>query len=395
MGMNVVYIFTMNKTSHLYESIDDLCTLLPAFRENLLKTEERTPKGFVGFDGFVDTFIRMRQPASMEAFGKKVTDAAGIAASYSVNHEGDKFGGNGPLFAAAYNDLYEGKVEVSYIGGVGEGSVEPLFLEGLEDKMHRIYTLCAPAHSDCLEFTDGKIMLGDFDACEEVTLEKMLEVMGSDTLDEHLKTCHFISAVNWGKLPNVGDIWSYLAKRSGELGRSEKEVPFFMDLAEFEHRSEEDVNELVSRLSGITQQCTTMLSFNLKEAWQMGKRYGENYQGKKDPESVMELASLLRDNLDVDKIIIHPNNGAACANADNCIFVPGPYCQSPMISTGAGDNFGAGCLAAKVKGLDDEGMLLAGNSASGYYVRSGRTPSFRDMVTFVESWAAGSLPERL
>lgn len=385
----------MNQTTHIYKTIDDLCILVPTFREQLLKTGGSPVKGFVGFDGFVDTFIRMREPASMAELGPKITKAAGIAASYSVNHEGDKFGGNGPLFAAAFSDLFSGKSEVSYIGAVGKDQVEPIFLEALEDKMHRIIPIAPSAHSDCLEFTDGKIMLGDFDACGEVSLERLLSVMGQDSLDGYLKSSTFISAVNWGKLPNVGEIWSYLASRSAEVGRNKKEVLFFMDLAEFEHRSEEDVQGLIARMGGITEQFTSLLSFNLKEAWQLGDRFGRAFHGKKDAESVVELACLLRDHLDVDKIIIHPNDGAACADAETCIFVPGPYCQSPLISTGAGDNFGAGCLAAKLKGLDDVSMLLAGNSASGYFVRSERTPSFSDMITFVESWAAGCLPERL
>ncbi|MDF3128376.1 hypothetical protein P0Y35_04135 [Kiritimatiellaeota bacterium B1221] len=384
----------MSQKPHLYNSIDDLCSLLPAFKTALIQ-DPPPLKGLVGFDGFVDTFIRMRQPASMAEFGPKVAEAAGIAASYAVNHEGDKFGGNGPLFIAAFSDLFSNQVDVSYIGGLGAGKVEPIFAEALDGKVDRIFSLAPSAHSDCLEFTDGKIMLGDFDACNEITLERMQEVMGQDAIDQELNQAQFISAVNWGKLPHVGEIWSYLASQSKALGRTPKEVLFFMDLAEFEHRSEVDVQGLIASLSDITAQFTTLMSFNLKEAWQMGDRFGGSFHGKKDPASVSELATLLRNHLDVDKIIIHPNDGAACADAGSCVFVPGPYCQSPLISTGAGDNFGAGCVAASLMGLDNAGMLLAGNSTSGYFVRSGRTPGLTDLVTFVESWAAGSLPERL
>ncbi|WFB37057.1 hypothetical protein P3T73_04700 [Kiritimatiellota bacterium B12222] len=385
----------MNPTTHLYQNIDDLCALIPSFREKLLDPPSSTFTGMVGFDGFIDTLIRMRQPDSMKEFGPKVAQAAGIAASYAVDHQGDKFGGNGPLFVAAFSDLFSNQADLSYVGGLGEGKVAPIFAEALAGKVNRLFTIAPPAHSDCMEFTDGKIMLGDFDACEEITLARMLKVMGQDAIDQELQNTAFISAVNWGKLPHVGDIWSYLATRSKALGRNAKEVFCFMDLAEFEHRSEADVQGLIARLSEITAQFTTLMSFNLKEAWQMGDRFGGNFQGKKDAKAVTELALLLRKNLDVDKIIIHPNDGAACADADGCTFVPGPYCQSPLISTGAGDNFGAGCMAACLLGLDNAGMLLTGNSTSGYYVRSGRTPAIHDLITFVESWAAGSLPERL
>lgn len=385
----------MSENDHLHTSLDTLSTSLTQLRERLEKSLPQSMCGVVGFDGFVDTFIRMKNPASMEEFGPKVAAAAGIAASYSVDHQGDKFGGNGPLFAAAFSDLFGGSAAVTYIGGIGAGDVESIFREALAEKCDRLIPIAASAHSDCLEFTDGKIMLGDFDACGDVTLENLLSALGEDGVDELIRDADFISAVNWGKLPHVGEIWSYVAERVGVLGRKPKSIPFFMDLAEFESRSEADVQDLLDRLKKITSHCTTLLSFNLKEAWQLGDRFGGSFGGKKDPESVVELSKLLRANVDVDKIIIHPNSGAACATSEGAVFVPGPYCKDPLISTGAGDNFGAGCLAATLLGCDDTEMLLMGNATSGYFVRSGRTPDADGLNQFLGSWSAGTLPERL
>jgi hypothetical protein len=111
--------------------------------------------GLCGFDGFIDTFVRLQTPASMAEFGPKVAAAAGIAASYSVRHLGDKFGGNGPLFAAALNDIHGGEIDVTYIGALGSGEVLPIYQAALSHKTKRLHTLAAPAHTTCLEFTDG------------------------------------------------------------------------------------------------------------------------------------------------------------------------------------------------------------------------------------------------
>jgi hypothetical protein len=351
--------------------------------------------GICGFDGFIDTFIRLEQPASMAEFGPKVADAAGIAASYPASHLGDKFGGNGPLYASGLNDIYAGQVDVTYIGAMGRESILPIYQEALEGKTKRLYSLADPAHSDCLEFTDGKVMLGDLAACADITLERLLEVVGEDAVDAELKAADFIAAVNWGKLPHVGEIWSYLAKRSRHLDLPAKAVHCFMDLAEFEGRPKEDIEGLLGRLPEITAQFQTMLGFNLKEAWQMGAFFGEDFTGCKDPESVADLAKALRQRIDVDRIIIHPNSGAACASEENAVFVPGPHCNEPLISTGAGDNFGAGCLVAALQGLDDTGIVLAGNLASGHYVRSGRSATFGAMQRMLQAWQDGSLGERL
>ena len=301
----------MKTPSEIYRDVQSLAPVIEKFKAKATVTASVRPSGLCGFDGFIDTFVRLQTPASMAEFGPKVAAAAGIAASYPVRHLGDKFGGNGPLFAAALNDIHGGKIDVTYIGAMGRGEVLPIYQEALGGKTKRLYTLAQPAHTTCLEFTDGKVMLCDMAACAEVTWERVLECVGQSVLDAELKAAAFISAVNWGKLPHAGPIWSHLAARLAELGRSAKEVFFFMDLAEFETRPLADRNDLLERLPAITRQCQTLLSFNLKEAWQMAEVFGGAYHGRKDADSVAELAGFLRSRIAVDRVIIHPNDGAA------------------------------------------------------------------------------------
>ena len=383
----------MNQT--IYRDVHSLAPIFQEFKAKIVATVSGRHSGLCGFDGFVDTFVRLQTPPSMAEFGPKVAAAAGVAASYPVRHSGDKFGGNGPLFAAALNDIYDGDIDVTYIGAVGDHDVLPIFQAALGGKTKQLYSLGRAAQTTCLEFTDGKVMLNDMSACTEVTWERLLECVGPAALDEELKTASFISAVNWGKLPHAGEIWSQLAARLAQLGVPAKKVFYFMDLAEFETRPLVDREDLLARMAPITRQCQTLLSFNLKEAWQMGEVFGVNYHGHKDVDSVAELAAFLRSRITVDRIIVHPNSGAACASASGTVFVPGPYCSDPLISTGAGDNFGAGCLAAALKGFDDTGIVLAGNCASGHFVRSARSATFSDMTKLIEAWTAGTLPERL
>lgn len=379
----------------IYRDVHALEQVIAEFKASVARPAPARWSGLCGFDGFIDTFVRLQSPASMAEFGPKVTAAAGIAASYSVQHLGEKFGGNGPLFAAALNDIHAGDIDVTYIGAMGRGEVLPIYQDALAGKTKRLHTLAEPAHTTCLEFTDGKVMLCDMAACAEVTWERLLESVGQAALDKELLSARFISAVNWGKLPHAGPIWSNLATRLGELGVTAKRVLFFMDLAEFETRSWADREDLLMRLGAVTRQCQTLLSFNLKEAWQMGEIFGASFHGRKDADSVAELATLLHSRIGVDRVIIHPNDGAACASAAGTVYVPGPYCQSPLISTGAGDNFGAGCLAAALRNFEDAPLLLAGNCASGHFVRSGQTAAFADMVKLLEAWAGGSLGDRL
>lgn len=386
----------MHQTSPtiVYRDIQSLAQVIADFKAQTVTTSRRF-SGVCGFDGFIDTFVRLQSPPSMAEFGPKVAAAAGVAASYPALHLGDKFGGNGPLFAAALNDIYSGEIDVTYIGALGQSEVLPIFQAALGGKTKRLYTLGRAAVTTALEFTDGKVMLNDMSACAEITWERLLECVGQSALDAELQKADFISAVNWGKLPHSGEIWSKLAARLAELGVPAKKVIYFMDLADFEIRPFSDRQEIIDRMEAITRQCQTLLSFNLKEAWQMAEVFGGTFEGRKDADSVAELAVFLRSHIAVDRVIVHPNDGAACASASGTVFVPGPYCADPLISTGAGDNFGAGCLAAALHGLDDAGIVLAGNCASGHFVRSGRSAAFADMAKLLDDWSAGTLSDRL
>ncbi|NBB78079.1 MAG: hypothetical protein GVY36_01310 [Verrucomicrobia bacterium] len=381
--------------TNVFRTINDLADSLPGQIARIREASGERPGGIVGFDGFIDTFIRLENPSTMAELGPKIEAAAGIAASYPAQHIGDKFGGNGPLFASAMHGIHNGAIDLTYIGAMGRDSILPIYEEALGNKATKLYSLADPAHSDCLEFDDGKVMLSDLRSCAEITWERLLECVGPENLDALLKKGEFIGAVNWGKLIHVGEIWENLAERLAALGVKAKTIPFFMDLAEFEQRPREDVEKLMERLPKITAQCHTLLSFNLKEAWQMGAFFGGDFSGKKDPDSVAELARFLKDNIEVDRIIIHPNDGAACASREQSTYLPGPVCQKPLISTGAGDAFGAGCLSATVRGLDDLGLLLCGVCSSGYYVRTGDYASFEKIAGFIEKWRQGPLPERL
>jgi len=385
----------MSAPSIIHRNATSLGASIESFRRKANKRADTRLSGLCGFDGFIDSFIRLNLPPSMAEFGPKVAAAAGVAASYPASRLGEKFGGNGPLFASALHGINDGTIDITYIGALGRDAVLPIYEEALRAKTKALHTLSDPAHTTCLEFSDGKVMLCDLAACDEITWERLLERVPPAELDQELRAASFFGLVNWGKLPHAGAIWSNLAARLAELGVPTKKVLCFMDLAEFEHRPPSDREDLLQRLGPITRQCRTLLSFNLKEAWQMADSLGRDYHGRKDADSVAELAAFLRSGIAVERVIVHPNDGAACATSEATVYVPGPHCRKPLISTGAGDHFGAGCLSAALRGFDDTLLLLAGNAASGYFVRSGRSPSFDDMASLLEQWAAGCLPERV
>ena len=67
-------------------------------------------------------------------------------------------------------------------------------------------------------------------------------------------------------------------------------------------------------------------------------------------------------------------------------YTPGPYEPNPKLTTGAGDNFNAGFCFGQVLGLSTQLSLVLGTATSGYYVRNAKSPTLKDIITFLNYW---------
>jgi len=66
--------------------------------------------------------------------------------------------------------------------------------------------------------------------------------------------------------------------------------------------------------------------------------------------------------------------------------VDGPYCASPLVSTGAGDNFNAGFCNAWLLGMAPEECALMAACTSGYFVAHGASPGREDLISFIREY---------
>jgi sugar/nucleoside kinase (ribokinase family) len=351
-------------------------------------------RGVLGFDGFIDSMIRFKNPESMSDFGPAVEKAAGIATSAVVEHQGQRMGGNGPLLASALGSLGKDLGEVHYFGALGLPEIHPLYLEDFQPKVTTMSSFANPSRSDCLEFTDGKIMLSDFKPGEAITWENLLKEIGEEKVSSFLRQADFMAALNWGKVPYATDLWIQSVKKWTSLTGDHDRL-FFMDLAEFSTSPDEDKKRLPQMINEVAPLTRSVLSLNLKEGWQFAALYGLDYFDQKEPEAVSACAKAIRDASGLDRVIIHPNQGASMAHSEGEVWVQGPHCSDPLISTGAGDHFGAGILFGLLQGLNPATSLLLGNATSGYYVRSGQSPSPNNLRHLLELWESKTLGERL
>ena len=347
-------------------------------------------QAFVGFDGFVDSIVtpvglrtgpgeQFEAIPTISAFAQRIAAAAGKSTNLEFYPRLDKLGGNGPIMANALLALGN---TVRYVGALGRPEVHPI----LRDFAQRTdaVTLCAPAHTTAVEFDDGKLMLGTMASFAELTYARLVEVMGADALRAALARADLVALVNWTMLPHMTAILEELADRVFPQLPPRPRV-FFFDLADPEKRTAPDLRAALGTIARFEKYGRTILGLNLKEAQQVHRLLGGDAQPETEA-GVRETARTIRALLEIAVVVVHPTKSAACATRDGTAWVPGPYAEKPLLTTGAGDHFNAGFATGQLLGLSPTASLTIGVATSGLYVRSGRSPSLAEIRAFLQTW---------
>ena len=342
-------------------------------------------RGVVGFDGFVDEIIAVVDKrystinydriATITDFAARAAQAAGKSANLELVVKKQKLGGNGPIMA---NALAAIGFRLTYIGNLGYPQVHPVFQE-LAGRVE-VLSLGEPCHTDALEFDDGKLMLGKLGPIGEISWELLLERVGQNRLVKLLSEAQLLGMVNWTMIPCMNDIWEQMIRYifpNLPAGRRS----LFVDLADPEKRTREDVAAGLKLLTAMVKHLDVILGLNLKEAQQVAEVL--HIRLPVDLEQHLgQLASDIRKALGVHTVVIHPRGGAAAATEQQNASFSGPFIQQPLISTGAGDHFNAGFTAGRLLGFDLDESLCLGTATSGYYVRHAKSPMQADLADF-------------
>ncbi len=344
-------------------------------------------RAVIGLDGFVDEIIavvdKRHADGSYDAvrtidhLGRKIAGATGQSSNYELVVKQMKLGGNGPLMA---NALASAGVSVTYVGALGYPSVHPVF-EEFARKMTEVVSIAEPAHTDALEFEDGKLMLGKLTPLGEVSWDTILARLGRERLKELMARSSLIGMVNWTMLPHMSRIWAQML--DDVIPNAERHTrKLFVDLADPEKRTHGDILDALKLLTRFQDQVDVVLGLNLKESVEIADVLG--LPGWRDPEeAIEENAAAIRRELNLACVVIHPRRGAAAATESEVARFAGPFVQQPKISTGAGDHFNAGFCLGKLLGFSLAESLCAGVGLSGFYVRTGASPTAQQLSEFI------------
>lgn len=360
---------------------------------------ERDHKALVGFDGFIDSILRVVDRRStmdddgyapiesIGAFADRCAAAAGRSTNFELVENERRFGGNGPLLAGALAAL---SMPVTYIGAVGDrdhpGQLDPIY-EPFAAMCERVIPLGPPGLTDAMEFGDGKIMLNKSSAMRAVSWDRLVEVVGLAALRACVRECSLLAMVNWSLCGMVETIWRGLRDEVLAPMDESDRPSVFIDLSDPAKRSDADLRGALTLLTSIERLTRVTLGLNLSEAQRVARVLGLGTieQPDRGPSRGLDIAAgMMRECMGIACVVIHPRRGAAAAEARGSAWFDGPFTTRPVLSTGAGDHFNAGFVLARSLGLSLESSLACGVGTSGAFVRDGRSPTIQRLASLLD-----------
>jgi hypothetical protein len=342
----------------------------------------------IGLDGFVDEIVHLvdkRQDfenftriPTIADLGDRISRAAGLSTNIEMVPVQLKLGGNGPILS---NALLEYGVKLTYIGALGN-PVHSVF-QGMADKAEKIYSLCEPGHTDALEFEDGKLLMGKITVLNEITWDRFKEMVGPPKeIAAMIDKCDLFGMENWTMVPYMSQIWEGLINEVLPLmqDRAVKPLAFF-DLADPEKRTKGDIFAAMKLIGKFEGKFRAVLGLNEKELYAIADVFGIKADGLKN------TTVATYEKLGIYCLVVHPVKEACCCIGGEYFEVQGPYCEKPVLTTGAGDNFNTGFCLGQALGLDPTDSITLGVCTSGFYVRNAKSPTYADVMDFAKTWA--------
>lgn len=346
------------------------------------------PSVAIGFDAFVDEMIQLvgeRQNletfipvATIAAFGELVGQAAGRNSLreivVSAVHPGGCAVNMGDGLAAL-------GVPVDAFATLGE-PVHPAF-NGVLGRFRSAHSWGSePGRTLAYEFQDGKLMFSSVAQLAELTPAKVAEVLTDGAYAAACREAGIIAITNWTLYPHMTAVWRYL--QSEVYAGLTHRPRFFIDLVDPTSRTPEDVRAMLATLPSFETVGPLTLGLNGNEANVLARILGVPLASG-DCESVIVLAEVLRQRLEISEIVVHQIKFAVVVGVDGTASLQGPYCAQPKKSTGAGDRFNAGYALACLLDLKPAERLACASAVAGLFVRLTRSPSMDEMIDYLTS----------
>jgi phosphotransferase system IIB component len=273
-----------------------------------------------------------------------------------------------------------GKLELSpvMVGMYGKVEVEPIFSEFIEGGT--FVTVGDPVVSNILEFTDGKIMMPYLKELLDFDWNQLVDRLGHEKLKSIFGKADIVSLGYLSNMPEFDEIISniydnYLTENCAKR--------MFFDFANVKKMSEAVIKEKLKVLGIFNDKLPMTLSLNEHEAALLFSYYGEELA--EDLETTGRAAAAIRKKINLDEIIVHtPHYALAASKSEGIALALQDYRTNPVITTGAGDTFNGGYIAACLHNLNMKERLAMANATTSFYLNNSFPPNREELLQEVK-----------
>jgi sugar/nucleoside kinase (ribokinase family) len=358
-------------------------SLADVLKNNVSKLASK--KVTAGFDGFIDTLIRTikskqegKEPeffTSINEFGQYIISKSSGNCSIEYEVINTKFGGNMPITSNALGNL---GVHVNCIGAFGYPQARMIF--NTLSQNCTLHSFTEPGIATAYEFKDGKIIFGEAKALNSIGWNELKNIIGIEKLIHLFKESDLFCLLNWSEIDTSTNIWKGILNEILPAYKNEKNQIAFFDLSDCSKRSNEAILEMIALLQSFSKYAKVILSLNRNESRMIYKvLFNENAT-----DDFKTTCTKLYGKLGIDMLVFHSSATSYVFTKNNCVAGESFFIKDPLFSTGAGDNFNAGFIAAQLLALNAEESLLFANAIAAQYIQTGISPTPENMISFLE-----------
>jgi pfkB family carbohydrate kinase len=342
-------------------------------------------KATTGFDGFVDTIVRIiknkkegTSPSlfrTKKQFGKYITEKEDTSFSLELEERSARIGGNMPILSNALGSL---GIQVNCIGAMGHPKIHPIFRK-LSSRCH-VYSFAEPGHSTAFEFEDGKIMLAQMGELNHLGWKDVVDALGLDRIVSLFQESGLICMVNWSEISMSTDVWKGILREvvPRYFNQGIKQTIFF-DLSDCSKRSSESILEVLKLIKEFVRHNKVILGLNKNES----NRIYEVLFDKEPKKGLQQNGEKLFEKLGVTTLVLHSSKEAVAFQGGERYEISSFHIKQPTILTGAGDNFNGGFCAGQLLELDPALSLILAHAVSGLFIQTGKSPQLYEVVRYL------------
>ncbi|QTL99761.1 hypothetical protein GM661_18270 [Iocasia frigidifontis] len=352
---------------------------------NRLKKITFNKKVILGWDGFVDNvwhLVEERNSAtdyqimeSMLTLNQRIKEVAGGGLSTEILKKDQRAGGFSANTGRVLGKL---GIDTTLISLFGDKKINKRFSNLVE--MTEVISLGDPCIAHIFEFADGKLMFPANQNIRNMDWEKIKNKVGLAKLIDLIEEADLIGLGYWANMPYYHTICKGIKKEVGpKLSRKSRQL--FMDFGNVKKRSAQDLAFICSSLSQLEEYFKLTLSFNRSELLDTAKALGIVTEHIKM--ELVEILDKVREKTRISNVVVHTNRFAASSNQEGIKILKQPYCENPVVTTGAGDTFNGGYILGLLCSNQAEGRLAIASGTAGYFIRNGIPPSREELISFL------------